>query len=57
MPRRTPKQSDTDTDTDQLPQFDGTQLELGIWLRKLSDSQHLLPPELNYLGITGAYAN
>ena len=56
MPRRNQKPVDTDTDTDQLPQFDGTQLELGIWLRKLSNSLHLLPPELNYLGITGAYA-
>ena len=60
MPRRSQKQNsqtdDTDQIPDQLPTTDGTQLDLGVWLRKLSNSQHLLPPELNYLTITGAYA-
>ena len=58
MPRRTQKQNNqNDTDElDQLPTFDGTQLDLGIWLRKLENSQHLLPSEINYFLITGALA-
>ena len=49
-------QPDTDISTDQLPTTDGTQLDLGIWLRRLSNSQHLLPQELFYFLITGALA-
>ena len=60
MPRKTAKGSDqnsnTDMSTDQLPTFDGTQLDLGIWLRTLGNLQHLLPQDLVYFVITGAYA-
>ena len=48
MPR---KQQNQDSGTDQIstdspPTFDGTQLELGIWLRRLLFAQYLLPNDL-----------
>ena len=60
MPKSTVK-SDRSTDSEQdtslqLPTCDGTQLDLGIWLRNLLNSQHLLPPEIAYFVITGALA-
>ena len=48
--------NDTDQQSDQLPTTDGTQLDLGVWLRKLGNSQHLLPSEINYFTVTGAYS-
>ena len=60
MPKSTVK-SDRSTDSEQdnslqLPTCDGTQLDLGIWLRNLLNSQHLLAPEIAYFVITGALA-
>ena len=58
MPRKQQNQ-DSGTDqsgTDSPPTFDVTQLELGIWLRQLLLAQYLLPNELIYFVITGAYA-
>ena len=60
MPRKaqkpTDQNSDTDIQSDSLPTFDGTQLDLGIWLRSLGNLQHLLPQDLVYFVITGAFA-
>ena len=37
--------TDDDIPTEQLPTFDGTQLNMGIWLRILLNCMHLLPPD------------
>ena len=48
--------TEADTPMEQLPTFDGTQLDMGIWLRQLLNCVHLLPSDLAYYAITGAHA-
>ena len=45
-----------DSQQERLPTFDGTQLDLGIWLRLLANTSYLLTSELAYYTITGAHA-
>ena len=60
MPRNPSKSDSTATDqeapVDQLPTCDGTQLDLGVWLRNLQNSHHLLPEDIAYFVVTGALA-
>ena len=60
MPKNPNKSDSTATDqeapVDQLPTCDGTQLDLGVWLRNLQNSHHLLPEDIAYFVVTGALA-
>ena len=56
MPPRRPTAAAADTDqtAEELPTFDGSQVQLSQWFRELLRYQHLLPAELAYYLVTGA---